>query len=126
MTTSIADIVQLGATHVEPERYSPDPARVLRGAPAQEARNDYEGAGGRLNVGEWRCEPGAWRVAYDADEYEFCQLLDGRVRLVDEAGGAVEFASGDAFVIPAGFRGVWETIEACRKHYVICRLPQVP
>lgn len=27
--------------------------------------------------------------------------------------------AGDQFVIPAGFRGTWETIETCRKIYVI-------
>jgi uncharacterized cupin superfamily protein len=26
---------------------------------------------------------------------------------------------GDAFVIPAGFKGVWEVIERTRKHYAI-------
>jgi len=118
----IDDIVLLGEAPAEIERFTPEPAKVLRGRPEQAARNDYCGADGRFNVGEWCCEPGAWRVAYDDDEYEFCRVLDGRVRLSDEAGRSREFRAGDSFVIAAGFRGVWETLEACRKHYVICRI----
>ena len=52
-------------------------------------------------------------------EHEVCVLLAGRVRLIHEAGSSVEFAVGDAFVIPAGFVGEWETLEAARKLYVI-------
>ena len=122
MTVCIDDLVLLGETPVEIERFAPEPARVLHGRPEQSARNDYGGAGGRLNVGEWCCEPGAWRVAYDDDEYEFCHLLEGRVRLSDEAGRSREFRVGDSFVIPAGFRGIWETLASCRKRYVICRI----
>nr|WP_276509983.1 cupin domain-containing protein [Niveibacterium umoris] len=85
--------------------------------------NHYEGADGRLLAGEWRCDPGAWRLVYDPDEYEFCQILEGHIRLTDEAGRAREYRAGDAFVIEAGFRGTWETLSYCRKHYVICRIP---
>ena len=126
MSVTIDEVVLLGAGAVEVERFAPEPAKVIRGNPRQSARNDYSGAYGRLNVGEWRCEPGAWRVAYDDDEYEFCRMQGGRVRLTDESGRSREFVAGDAFVIPAGFRGIWETLEACSKQYVICRIPREP
>lgn len=119
---SILDVVQLDASKVKPECYAPAAEKLISGAPTQEVFAQYEAAGGKLSIGEWRCAAGAWRVSYDADEYEFCHLLEGRIRLVDEHGAAKEFVKGDAFVIPAGFRGVWETIEPCAKHYVICRV----
>ena len=39
--------------------------------------------------------------------------------LTDADGEAQEFKAGDAFVIPAGFAGTWETIEPVRKWYAI-------
>ena len=41
------------------------------------------------------------------------------MRLTASDGTACEFAAGDAFVVPAGFTGTWETLEPARKHYVI-------
>ena len=46
-------------------------------------------------------------------------MLEGRVRLTDEHGVAVEYGPGDAFVVPAGFTGTWESLEPVRKRYVI-------
>jgi uncharacterized cupin superfamily protein len=39
--------------------------------------------------------------------------------LVAADGTAREFGPGDAWVIPSGWRGTWETLEPARKHYVI-------
>lgn len=39
--------------------------------------------------------------------------------LRDSDGNAKTLRVGDRFVIPAGFRGTWEVLEACRKIYVI-------
>ncbi len=118
-----ASLIAFRESSAEPEAFAPAPDRVLSGHPQQAAINHYASAGDRLLAGEWRCDPGSWRVCYDPDEYEFCQILEGHVRLTDETGLAREFRAGDAFVIEAGFRGVWETLSYCRKHYVICRLP---
>jgi len=117
-----ASLIPFRESGAQPEAFAPAPDRVLSGNPQQCAINHYAGAGDRLLAGEWRCEPGSWRVSYDADEYEFCQILEGHVRLTDEAGNSREFRTGDAFVVEAGFRGVWETLSYCRKHYVVCRL----
>ena len=46
-------------------------------------------------------------------------LLAGRIRLIHESGASIEFTAGEAFVIPAGFVGEWETLEDARKLYVI-------
>jgi uncharacterized cupin superfamily protein len=57
------------------------------------------------------------KVSYT--EEELCVLLEGRIRLIDSSGAAREFGRGSTFVIPAGFEGVWETIEPVKKIYTI-------
>ena len=93
------------------------PEKILSGAPKTGFRAAHDDAAAGFWSGVWESEVGAWRIAYE--ETELCVMLAGRVRLVDEAGTAQEFATGDAFVIPRGFVGVWETLEPCRKIYAI-------
>ena len=60
---------------------------------------------------------GAKSVNYT--EEEVCVILEGRVRLTDLDGNAKEFVAGSTFVLPAGFKGTWETLEPVKKVYVI-------
>jgi len=46
-------------------------------------------------------------------------LLEGTVRITSEDGVERSYQAGDTFVIPSGFRGIWEVIEPCRKIYAI-------
>ena len=46
-------------------------------------------------------------------------LISGRARLTDEDGHGETFGPGSAFVIPAGFKGSWETLETLKKYYAI-------
>ncbi len=39
--------------------------------------------------------------------------------LTSEEGKRWQFNAGDAWVIPAGFKGTWESIEPARKRYAI-------
>ncbi len=77
----------------------------------------YEDPSGVLSSGFWASKPSKGEVNYTEDE--FCYLLEGRVRLTDSAGKTEEYKAGDAFVIPKGFKGVWETVDAVKKFYVI-------
>lgn len=110
-------IVDFAASGTVTEGFRPDDNRIVSGDPVQSARNHYTDATGRFSAGEWSCAVGAWRVRYT--EEEFCHLLEGRVALTGDDGDRREFAAGDRFVIPAGFNGIWETIETARKIYVI-------
>lgn len=94
-----------------------DPARVLTGTPLASVDNRYSDPGQRFHCGIWASSAGSWRVAYT--EHEFCHLLAGRVRLTDAHGRVQEFAPGDAFVVPAGYRGIWESIGEVRKYYAL-------
>ena len=94
-----------------------DPAKLLSGAPRATVDNRYSDPSQQFHCGTWASTPGRWKVSYS--EHEFCVLLQGRVVLTAEDGAVERFGPGDAFVIPAGFRGTWETVEPVRKLYVI-------
>lgn len=71
----------------------------------------------RSVAGFWEGEPG-W-VAFDSWPYnEVCVILSGRVAIEGSDGVRVEFSAGDAFTVPAGFRGVWHTLEPTKKVFV--------
>ena len=91
--------------------------KLVAGAPRTGLRSAHENAAKGFYTGTWESEVGAWRVAYEEDE--LCVILAGRVRLVSDDGATREFGPGEAFVVPSGFTGVWETLEPLRKIYAI-------
>lgn len=93
------------------------PERVVEGDPHHVTRMQFQSSDGVLVAGTWTSTPGKWRAFADRDE--FCMILAGHVRLIDETGDAKTFKTGDAFLIPNGFRGYWEVIETTTKHFVI-------
>lgn len=97
----------------------PRPDRLVDGNPLRTTWNHFERDG--MSAGLWSCEPGAWRIAFADDTDEFFHVLSGRIRITDEAGLAREFGPGAACVIPAGFKGVFEVLEAVTKHYVFVK-----
>jgi uncharacterized protein len=100
------------------EKASPDPSRLISGKRLTKTWNHFAGEEGRLFCGIWESTPGKVHVSYD--EWEFCHIISGIVEL--QATGSRKkhrFKKGDAFIIPAGFKGTWETVTTLRKHYVI-------
>lgn len=93
------------------------PRHILSGTPQTGAANIYSDRSGQFHCGIWESSPGKWQVAYE--EEEFCLILSGRVRVTSDTGESEDYGPEDAFVIPAGFRGTWETLESLRKYYVI-------
>ncbi len=91
--------------------------RLLAGKPETVVVNRYADPTGQFFAGDWSSSVGKWRVEYQ--EHEFCQLTAGRVVLTADDGRAWQFGPGDAWVIPAGFRGTWETLEPAHKRYAI-------
>ena len=108
-------VVRFGAN--PPPVEAGKPGNVVSGDPVTRLQNYFSDDSGQFFSGIWESSPGKWHVSYS--ENEFCGILSGRVVLTGADGKAQEFKTGDAFVIPAGFEGTWETIEACRKWYAI-------
>lgn len=104
-------------SHIPAEESAPAEDKRLAGDPRCAVANRYADASGQFFAGDWSSTVGKWRVEYT--EHEFCQLVEGRVSLVSDDGQAWRFGPGDAWVIPAGFKGTWETLEPARKRYAI-------
>src|SRR5262245_59290684 len=77
----------------------------------------YADPTGAFRSGFWSSKPGRSEVHYQKDE--LCTLLAGVVRLTDEGGKTVTYRAGDTFLIPFGFKGVWENVEPVRKFFAV-------
>jgi uncharacterized cupin superfamily protein len=66
-----------------------------------------------LSVGEWRCEVGAWRMAFPPGKEEVFFALEGSVRLHDSSGPTPDVGRGQRAVIRGSSR-------ACLR----CRAPR--
>ena len=112
---SAVKIIRFGAKPPEPE--SGRPSNVVAGDPRTTTLNYFTDPSGHFFSGIWESTPGKWAVDYGEDE--FIYLISGRAVLTDANGHAESFGPGSAFLIPAGFKGSWETVEAVKKHYAI-------
>jgi uncharacterized cupin superfamily protein len=78
----------------------------------------YKDPTGAFRTGFWAAQAGPPApIAYTMDE--FCVLLEGSVRLVDETGHAEVYNAGDSFLIPNGFTGTWQSVTAVRKFFAV-------
>ena len=90
------------------------PDRVVEGDPQHKTVVHFDE--GTL-AGTWTSTPGKWHAFTDRDE--FCYIISGHCQLIDADGTVQDFRTGDAFLIPNGFRGFWNVIETTTKHFVI-------
>lgn len=93
------------------------PDRVVEGEPSHVTDLHYESTDAKLMSGTWTSTPGKWHAFANRDE--FCYIVSGHCRLISDTGDVKTFRSGDAFLIPNGFRGYWEVLETTTKHFVI-------
>lgn len=114
---NIPAIVVLGDAGPAAESYRPEEYKILSGDPDQTVSNRFSSADGRFQCGIWTGQVGSWRVSFT--ENEFCQLLEGIVTVRGDDGSVRTFHPGDAFVMPAGFTGVWEIVQPAKKYYVV-------
>ena len=117
-------IVRINKQNIAPQVDYPNPQRLVRANPQRQTWAGYDSADGLCTAGIWACESGAWRIAFAETKEEFFCIRHGRVKLTAESGHAEEFGPGDAAVIPAGFRGVFEVLEPVEKYYVIVERAQ--
>ncbi|WP_407313640.1 cupin domain-containing protein [Pseudomonas sp. nanlin1] len=114
---SITSIVDFAQNTIAPEHYRPGAEKIIKGDPEQTLYNHYSSPCGQMNAGVWEGAVGVWKVNYT--EHEYCEIVQGVSVLRDQHGEAKTLRTGDRFVIPAGFQGTWEVLEACRKVYVV-------
>jgi hypothetical protein len=115
----MTDIIHFSHQATEAEHDHPREARRLQGNPLRTTWNHFTNQSGEVFAGVWASEVGSWRIEFGDKEDEFFFVTEGRCRIVDDAGKAVEAGPGESLVIPAGFKGVFEVIEPMKKHYVI-------
>ena len=124
MTKNINDVIDFATNYVETEHGTVAQDRIVAGVAghavkeiSMQTHNHYTDPTEQFFAGIWQSSVGAKSVSYT--EEEVCVILEGRVRLTDLSGNAKEFGAGSTFVLPAGFKGTWETLETVKKIYVI-------
>lgn len=93
------------------------PERLAGGKPITRVANYFSDSTQQFHAGRWSATRGKWRIAYT--ENELCVMTAGRVVIESTSGERNTFATGDVFVVPAGFAGTWEVLEDCSKIYAI-------
>ena len=124
MTKTINDVIDFATNQVHVEHGTVPQNKVVAGVASDantqitmQTQNHYNDPTEQFFAGIWSSSVGAKNVSYT--EEEVCVILEGRVRLTDLSGNAKEFGTGSTFVLPAGFKGTWETLEPVKKIYVI-------
>jgi hypothetical protein len=67
----------------------------------------------------WHLAQQPGRLARELHRKRAVRADGRRVRISDDAGRSWTFGPGDCFVMPSGFRGLWEVLEPARKFYAI-------
>lgn len=98
------------------EKAKPDAEKLISGKYKTTSWNHFTGEDGRLFCGIWESTKGKVHVNYT--EWEFCHIISGSAILTREDGAKWKVKKGDAFIIPVGFKGTWETVRKVKKHYV--------
>lgn len=102
-------------TNGTPEAGEIAPEKLISGDSATKLWHAFSNGTDQFHVGHWSSGPCALHVNYTEDE--LCVIVDGSVTLTDAQGTQTHHKKGDAFVIPAGFSGVWTSNENVTKIY---------
>ena len=97
----------------------PRPERLVNGNPKRTTWNHFTNHSGEVFMGVWACEVGSWQIEMGLGEDEYFYVTEGAGALIETDGTRREFRVGDAVIIPAGFKGIFEVTEPMKKHYVI-------
>lgn len=89
--------------------------KLISGSAATQLWNAFSDSTEQFHVGQWSSDVCKLQVNYS--ENELCVLLEGSATLESDTGETWSYHQGDAFVIPAGFVGTWESATPVRKIY---------
>ena len=93
--------------------------RLVNGNPQRTTWNNFTNHSGEVFAGVWASEVGSWRIEMGETEDEYFYVIEGSGAIIEENGERRTFAVGDAVIIPAGFKGIFEVTTPLKKHYVI-------
>jgi uncharacterized cupin superfamily protein len=111
-------IVKLGdSTSMEPITADLDGWTVVEGTPSMKTWVLHTSEDGSMISGYWEATPGTYHATYT--EYEFVHMMQGKLTITPDGGTPVVLGPGDAFVVEAGFKGLWKIEETIRKHFAI-------
>jgi uncharacterized cupin superfamily protein len=89
--------------------------KLISGASGTQLWNAFSDKSNQMHVGHWASGPCKLSVNYTEDE--LCVIVQGSVVLTNIDGDTHSYHTGDAFVIPSGFVGTWESISDVKKIY---------
>jgi uncharacterized cupin superfamily protein len=110
-------VVRLGAPVGEPITADLEGWRVVEGNPTMKTWVQHTSSDGSMICGTWEATPGSYHATYTS--YEFVHLIKGRITITPDGGDPKQVGPGDAFVVEAGFKGVWKIDEKVLKHFAI-------
>ncbi len=87
------------------------------GSPTMKTWIEHAPADGKFLTGYWEATPGTYNVIYNADE--LVHMFKGKAILTEDGGESRTFVGGDSFLVEAGFKGTWKTIEKVQKIFAI-------
>ena len=93
--------------------------RLINGNPQRTTWNHFTNHSGEVFAGVWASEVGSWRIEMGETEDEYFYVIEGSGAIIEGSGERRTFAVGDAVIIPAGFKGIFEVTTPLKKHYVI-------
>ncbi|MBA3449315.1 MAG: cupin domain-containing protein [Pseudaminobacter sp.] len=101
----------------EPQTDDLEGWKVIEGHPTMKTFVQHSTGDGKIVSGTWQATPGTYHATYTA--YEFVHIIAGRIIITPEGGKPVEVGPGDAFVVEADFKGIWQIVEPVTKHFVV-------
>ena len=109
-------VVKLDKPGADPITEDLEGWKVVEGNPAMKTWVQHASTDGSMISGTWEATPGSYHATYNA--YEFVHLIEDASPSRPTA-PPVTVGPGDAFVVEAGFTGVWKIEEPVRKHFDI-------
>lgn len=88
----------------------------LTGEPFANNWTYYQHSSGNFKAGVWDCTAGSWK--HNHPKLEFCYIVEGSVKIVEENGPTYEYKAGDSFVVPKGTPVTWIVEDYAKKIFV--------